>query len=178
MRMLGYLLIAISFLVCSFITVLNEVAVNWFWFVPFFLVGVIGVVVARVSSSREATSPEVVEMNISNLTSALENIVDNIRKLNKEKVKIDVYDLPQTIDDTFMDDLNTFVDARESIGDAYTLQDYADIMSHYAAGERYLNRVWSAAADGYLDESHTYIGRAQTQFEEANEKLKALAKGV
>jgi hypothetical protein len=47
-------------------------------------------------------------------------------------------------------------------------------MSHYAAGERYLNRVWSAAADGYIDESHTYIGRAQTQFEEANERLKAL----
>lgn len=176
MRLLGYLLIAISFLVCSFITVLNEEAVNWFWFIPFFLVGVVGVVIARVSSRREATSAEVVEMNIGSLTSALENIVSHIKQLNQEKESINVYDLPQRIDDTFMTDLNTFVDARESIGYAYTLQDYADIMSHYAAGERYLNRVWSAAADGYLEESHTYIARAQTQFEEANEKLKALAK--
>ncbi len=176
MRMLGYILIAISFLVCSFITVLNEETINWFLFIPFFLLGIVGVVIARVSSRRAATSTEVVKMNISSLIYALDNVVSNIQKLNQEKENIDVYDLPQRIDKTFMNDLNTFVDARESIGYAYTLQDYADIMSHYAAGERYLNRVWSAAADGYQDESHIYIDRAKSQFEEAKEKLKALGK--
>lgn len=174
MRYLGYMLITVSFLVCSYLTVLNEFAVNWGLFIPFLLVGVAGVAIARISTRREAESEDVVTKNIGSLRTSLENVVTNIRQLNKDKESIDVYDLPQQIDSIFLDDLNTFVDARESIGHAYTLQDYADIMSHYAAGERYLNRVWSAAADGYIDESHTYIGRAQTQFEEANERLKAL----
>jgi hypothetical protein len=174
MRYLGYVLITVSFLVCSYLTVLNEFAVNWGLFIPFLLVGVAGVAIARISTRREAESEDVVTKNIGSLRTSLENVVTNIRQLNKDKESIDVYDLPQQIDSIFLDDLNTFVDARESIGHAYTLQDYADIMSHYAAGERYLNRVWSAAADGYIDESHTYIGRAQTQFEEANERLKAL----
>ncbi len=174
MRLLGYIFIAIGFLVCSFITVLNEEAINWFWFIPFFLLGAVGVVMARISDRKAATSEDVVKLNISNLEGALENVVNNIKQLNQDKQSINVYDLPKRIDKTFLDDLNIFVDARKSIGYAYTLQDYADIMSHYAAGERYLNRVWSAAADGYIDESHTYIGRAQTQFEEANNKLKAL----
>ena len=174
MRYLGYILIAVSFLVCSYLTVLNEFAVNWGLFIPFLLVGVAGVAMARISTRREAESEDVVTKNIGSLRTSLENVVTNIRQLNKDKESINVYDLPQQIDSIFLDDLNTFVDARESIGHAYTLQDYADIMSHYAAGERYLNRVWSAAADGYIDESHTYIGRAQAQFEEANERLKAL----
>ncbi|MBD3276163.1 MAG: hypothetical protein GF372_12680 [Candidatus Marinimicrobia bacterium] len=174
MRYLGYVLITVSFLVCSYLTVLNEFAVNWVLFIPFLLVGVAGVAMARISTRREAESEDVVTKNIGSLRTSLENVVTNIRQLNEDKSNINVYDLPQQIDSIFLDDLNTFVDARESIGHAYTLQDYADIMSHYAAGERYLNRVWSAAADGYIDESHTYIGRAQTQFEEANERLKAL----
>jgi hypothetical protein len=40
-------------------------------------------------------------------------------------------------------------------------------MSHFAAGERYLNRVWSASADGYIDEVNTYLDKAQEQFVEA-----------
>ena len=44
-------------------------------------------------------------------------------------------------------------------------------MSDFAAGERYLNRVWSASADGYADEAMDYIDRARQQFEEARAKL-------
>ena len=51
---------------------------------------------------------------------------------------------------------------------------YADVMSHFAAAERYLNRVWSCAADGYIDEAHTYIGRARVQFLEALQRFEEL----
>ncbi len=61
------------------------------------------------------------------------------------------------IDELFPGDLNTFVEARETIPHVYGLQAYADVMSHFAAGERYLNRVWSASADGYVDEVRTYL---------------------
>ncbi len=75
------------------------------------------------------------------------------------------------IDELFSDDLTTFVEARESLTHIYSLQVYADVMSHFASGERYLNRVWSASADGYVDEITAYLDKAQTQFTEALDKV-------
>ena len=56
----------------------------------------------------------------------------------------------------------------ESIAIAFGLPLYASVMSHFAAGERYLNRVWSCSVDGYIDEAHAYISRAREQFEEGH----------
>ena len=44
-------------------------------------------------------------------------------------------------------------------------------MSSFAAGERYLNRVWSASADGYIDEVNTYIEKAREQFVDSLNKI-------
>jgi len=55
------------------------------------------------------------------------------------------------------------------------LQAYADVMSSFAAGERYLNRVWSASADGYIDEVNAYMEKAQAQFVESLAKIRDLA---
>jgi len=49
-------------------------------------------------------------------------------------------------------------------------------MSCFAAGERYLNRVWSASADGYVDEVNTYLDKAQSQFVESLQKVKNLCR--
>ena len=49
----------------------------------------------------------------------------------------------------------------------FGLQNYADVMSAFAAGERYINRVWSASTDGYIDEVRSYLDRATQQFREA-----------
>jgi hypothetical protein len=50
----------------------------------------------------------------------------------------------------------------------FGMQNYADVMSNFAAGERYINRVWSASTDGYVDEVNMYIDRALEQFREAH----------
>jgi hypothetical protein len=47
-------------------------------------------------------------------------------------------------------------------------------MSCFAAGERYLNRVWSASADGYVDEVNAYLDKAQAQFAESLDKVRRL----
>ena len=57
----------------------------------------------------------------------------------------------------------------------FGLQTYADIMSHFAAGERYINRVWSASADGYDEEAGDYLVKASQQFAIAQEQLLAAA---
>jgi hypothetical protein len=50
-------------------------------------------------------------------------------------------------------------------------------MNSFAAGERNLNRVWSASTDGYIDEAHDYIALAREQMVEALEKFRALESG-
>ena len=65
--------------------------------------------------------------------------------------------------------IGSHADARESMQHAFGIQAYADIMSAFAAGERYLNRVWSASADGYVDEVNAYLHKASEQFNEALE---------
>jgi hypothetical protein len=78
------------------------------------------------------------------------------------------------VDELFLEDLTSFVEARESIAHIYGLNAYGEVMSCFAAGERYLNRVWSASADGYIDEVNTYIDKAREQFVDSLEKMRRL----
>ena len=95
-------------------------------------------------------------------------------QLNAQKRSIDTYDVRHRIDELFTDDLTSFVEARQSIAQVHGLQAYADVMSYFAAGERYLNRVWSASADGYVDEVNDYLDKAQAQFVESLERIRQL----
>ncbi len=92
----------------------------------------------------------------------------------EEKHSINTYDVRHRIDELFVEDLNTFVQTRQSIAHTYGLAAYADVMSCFAAGERYLNRVWSASADGYIDEVNAYLDKAQVQFAESLERIRHL----
>jgi hypothetical protein len=111
------------------------------------------------------------------LEGSLDRIVEKAARLDTAKESLDVYEVRHKIDELFMEDLDIFVQARESIGHAHGLQAYADVMSHFATGERYLNRSWSASTDGYIEEVHTYIGRAREQFQQALELLRGLRIG-
>ena len=47
------------------------------------------------------------------------------------------------------------------------LQRFADVMGAFAAGERYINGVWSTSTDAYVDEVRNYLESATQQFREA-----------
>ncbi len=173
MKILGYLLITISFLMASYYSVIDVEVVPWSRVVPALVLGLIGVVVLQISGREQRKSVDKVRTNMGKLEESLTNIVANAEKLDAEKESIDPYEIRHRIDELFMEDLDTFVENRETIGDAYGLQAYANVMTHFATGERYLNRCWSASTDGYIDEVHTYLTRAKIQFEEALELLRA-----
>jgi hypothetical protein len=96
----------------------------------------------------------------------------NIEVLEKEKLGLHPNEFHDWIDRTFRVDLDTFVEARESIVHMHGLQAYARVMNEFAAGERYLNRVWSASVDGYVDEVLAYVTQACNQFKRAREELR------
>lgn len=174
MKALGYLLIVGGFLGGALVSVLETDVVLWVYYLLAVLFGGAGVLTVRLVTLRAAREEDKLAANIQNIRQSLARVVENITTLNREKESIDPYDLRHRIDDLFPEDLTTFVDARESIGHVYGLQSYADVMSIFAAGERYLNRVWSASADGYINECHTYLEKAREQFAAAQEKLTAL----
>ena len=167
----GFILTSAGFLGGAFLTSLDPSEVRWGLFVPCLLVGAIGVFLIKRHSRQHARSDEALASNRTHLEESLDRVLEQLRTLDRDKANIPPYELRFEIDHRFRSDLNRFVEARESMAHLYGLQAYADIMSAFAAGERYLNRVWSASADGYADEAMDYIGRARQQFEEARAKL-------
>ncbi|MBL8680913.1 MAG: hypothetical protein JNK05_17160 [Myxococcales bacterium] len=57
--------------------------------------------------------------------------------------------------------------AQEAIAAAHGFNAYAEIMTPFAAGERWLNRAWSAASDGHRGEATHSLDRAIEHIERA-----------
>ena len=166
-------MVVFGFVVAALASVVDENAIKWLWYIPALVIGVVGVVAIRVDIARHSKTEHHVASRIEAVDSSLEKIVANINKLNADKHSINTYDIRYRIDELFVNDLEMFVDARESIGHRYGLSTYGDVMSSFAAGERYLNRVWSASADGYIDEVNTYIEKAREQFTDCLTKIQS-----
>ena len=168
-------MVTVGFIAAALATVVDENVVRWLWYVPALIVGAAGVAGIKTDDARQNKTEHHVASRIETVEGSLERITNNIKKLNADKHSINTYDMRHRIDELFLGDLEMFVDARESIGHRYGLAAYGEVMSGFAAGERYLNRVWSASADGYIDEVNAYLEKAQTQFVESLAKIRDLA---
>ena len=156
-----------AFLVGAFISVLDPVEINWRWFVPVMVFGALALFLFKKAHRGEARDSARLSGNLQVLEASLGNILENLEKLNADSANLPVYEARFEIDRLLRKDLNDFANARESMQHVFGLQGYADVMSAFAAGERYINRVWSASTDGYVDEVHDYLERATRQFREA-----------
>ena len=172
MRTLGLALITVGFLGGALFAVLDR-EVRWGGFVPFLVAGVAGVILAQVAIRRAAREVTRVEADFQTLEVRLRRIVQDVTALDEAKATTDVYDLSGRIDQGLPTEILAFVDARRTLGTAWGPQVYADVMSHFAAGERYLNRVWSTSVDGYVDEAHASLSRAREEFALALETFEA-----
>jgi len=171
---IAYLLLVLGVIGGSFVAVLDVYAVNWWPFFAFALIGLIGVIMHRRAIHRQVSHGDHVHGNLTTLERSLENIVANLETMVAGKADLPPYEARFEIDRHFRHDLTNFAEARESMIHAFGMQNYADVMSGFAAGERYINRVWSASADGYVDEVNRYLDRALAQFREAREHFAQL----
>jgi hypothetical protein len=175
MKHIGYLLLAGGFVIAAYSTALDTVVTNWNLFVPAALAGMAGVYSIKRHARGEARSEQVLTANRAELNESLGNIVSNLQQLNEAGDSISTENLRAEIDSRLRDDLRRFADARESLIHLFGLQAYANVMSDFAAGERYVNRVWSASADGYDGEARRFLGKAEAQFRAANRQLETVA---
>jgi len=173
MKIVGYLLLIAGFLAAAYSTALDTQMTNWSYFVPAAIGAIAGVFILKRQSRGEARSEHVLTANRAELGDSLGNIIRGLEAIDSASQSLSATDLREAIDEKLRDDLRRFADARESLIHLYGLQTYADIMSDFAAGERYVNRIWSAAADDYDAEAWTYVGKALDRFREATGRLQA-----
>ena len=173
MKQLGYLLLIGGFLAGAYATALDVQHTRWTLFVPAALIAAAGLVQIKRGARGEATAEHVLTANKAELESSLRGIVTALESLKQRIGEMPVDALRLQIDADFRENLRRFADARESMVHLFGVQTYADIMSDFAAGERNLNRVWSASTDGYASEAHEYIDRAGQRFREAERQLQA-----
>ena len=170
MKGLGYVLLSAGFVVAAYATALDVENVGWTLFGAAALAALAGVFTIKGQARSLAQSHEVLETNRAELRESIDNVVRDLREIvGSDSLRGAA--LRDRIDTRLRPDLIRFVDARESMVHLFGLQVYADIMSHFAAGERYINRVWSSSADGYDHEAERYLGKAEERFADAQRQL-------
>ncbi len=175
MKRIGLALISAAFLAGAYLAVLDAVEVAWLPFLMVLVTGFVGVVILRRAQGVDANATERIASDTQTMQSSLARIVEEVGTLSAGLPNMSVYDLPPAIDKNVVPHLNLFVASRETLKHAYGLQAFAEIMTCYAGGERYLNRVWSCSVDGYVDEAAAYLPRSLEQFELAKAQLDGLA---
>ncbi len=176
MVVLGQVFISIGFLIGAVSASLDKEAVNWTYYAIGFGLGALGVALAWVGRRQYATHADTLSTNLDVIEENLQILAKLSKQLDEEKDDIYVYDMHVRIDELFPVPLDLFVQARESMIHAFSMNDYAELMNHFAAGERGINRVWSASVDGYIDEVKLILPKAAHHFQDAADIFTRLKK--
>jgi hypothetical protein len=174
MKKLGYVFVFVGFVAASLVSVTDVLQVNWMLFCGFLIISIIGIFFIRSSEKKETMQEEILSRNMTAVEESLVRIVDDV-KLIRSGIDLEKpQDVRHRIDERLLDHLGAFVESRKTIGHVYGLKAYGHVMNYFATAERCLNRVWSASADGYIDEITEYMERSEQQFEEALAALREL----
>ncbi len=182
MRIIGHFLLWVGFLTGALCTVLRtELADNiwmtipWLWYAPAVFVGVLGVIVLRSTAKTAESHSHKLESNLTILNNCITQLVKDVSALRAEQDKLIPEEIRDRIDEYCAPRFGEFADARSALVHEYGLQAYADVMTQFASAERFINRTWSAATDGYVDDVAESLKRAESHLLSAADLLKDLA---
>lgn len=173
MKAAGLLLLMASFLAAAFAAMIDARTVPWQWFLPAFIAGAVGVAMVRRAERQTRRSAALQSAHEGRSEECLGRVIQGLEAMLSGAQPVPPWEYRFEIDRRFREDLATFAESRYSLADLYGLAAFAEVMGAFAAGERYLNRVWSASADGYLDEARIYLERSLEQFRDAAHQLSA-----
>jgi hypothetical protein len=166
MRYLGQLLLWIGFLAGAFVSLSRLEqdgskwsTIPWVWYAVSMGVGIAGIMLLRVATRELDADDAKTDAEYSVIQQSLAKIAEIVERLCEEREHVPSQVL-RCIDDECVEPLADFADARQALVKRFGLAVYADVMTEFAAAERYVNRSWSAAADGYVDEVASSLKRA------------------
>ncbi len=106
-------------------------------------------------------------LSLEDLRNPLLGAFREIQSLQASREVINLKNLHERIDRVVNDYLYSFGINSSSMKSMFGISGYNSVMMHYALGERYVNRVWSASADGYQEEAFDYLEKSEPEFREA-----------
>jgi len=182
MNILGQALLWSGFLGASLATVwydgpLTESkwsSVPWPYYLGSMVLGILGVVLLRAHAAAHRESSHRVEAEFSTLTESLLKLLDGVGQLRDLCPSIPPRDVVQYIDDQLAEPFADFADSRNALIQRFGLQGFADVMTQFASAERFVNRAWSASADGYRDEAVASLNRAERHLQRADALMNEL----
>lgn len=126
--------------------------IPWDWYLGCVAVGTVGVFALRHDRSQRRSLSATSETSLESVRESLESVRGRIVELETGLDDSTCEEVLVSIDDRCVPVLAEFADGRGVILNRFGTAAYAEVMTEFASGERYLNRAWSAAADGYVDE--------------------------
>jgi len=166
-KKIGFLLLIGGFLVAAYLMTLDIVSVSWVMYSVAAFAAITAVVIIKRHERGTAKSAIVLSANRAELADSVQKIGSNLEDMTEKGDAITTVSLREVIDTRLRDDLRRFADAQETLIHLFGLQMYAALMRKFVAGERYVQRLWSASADGYDAKARTYLGKGTTQFRDA-----------
>jgi hypothetical protein len=99
-----------------------------------------------------------------NPVTSLEHMVWFVKQITPDKEN---WTVQEEIEKIQYYQITPFVDNRYQLADFLGVEDFATVFSYFAAGERHINRAWSAIVDGYEEECFNSLGIALQNFEDS-----------
>ena len=165
-RLTGRIFLGIGFLIAAFVSVINLEQANkwqtipWTVYIPALAVGFAGIAISKKTPAGNGATGD------GNSSLAYEMVSNQVVELLKllGEAKKERHRLPQDtlqwIEGNCTERFAAFANSRQAIMQRFDLKIYADVMTEFASAERSINRAWSAAADGYIDEINLCIDRS------------------
>lgn len=180
-RIVGNVLLWVGFLSASFWSVSRlEVAeakwstIPWHWYGLSMLVGIAGAALLQIARRQSRTDESRTVAEFSVLQQSLQQLHEIVGQLAAAESRRPE-EVLRIIDQQCTKPFHEFAEARMALARRFGLPKYAEIMTQFASAERYVNRSWSAAADGYVDEVDAALRRATQHLQEAQRLLKLAA---
>ncbi|MGB0759351.1 MAG: hypothetical protein ACPGPS_07435 [Rubripirellula sp.] len=146
--------------------------IPWLWYLLSVSGGVVGVILLRVAAAKDKQDDGVTEFEYSTVQRSLEEVSNVVVRLCSQAVS-DPRVVVSVIDNECVEPLADFANARQALEKRFGMTIYADVMTEFASAERFLNRAWSAAADGYVDEVEDCLDRANSHLASTREIIGA-----
>jgi len=173
---IGHVLLWSGFLVAAYSSVAHREledkwsTIPWLWYLIALAVGFVGVVLVRRSKKHDDSDEAKTEAEYSLVRRSLDSVSALVERLNDNGYRT-LGEVLHCIDHECAEPLSDFAESRQALVKRFGLKVYADVMTEFASAERLINRSWSAAADGYVDEVASSLRQADQHLRRARELL-------
>lgn len=138
-----------------------------------FIIG-IGITLLGVLMKRSKLDPEALaeeKLEVAKLADSLQSLESTVETLTSRVDDMDAASIHRELDPMLSGPVYAIAEGRNSIRSAHGVRVFASVMDAFSRGERKLNRTWSAAVDGYVDEARKSLHAALPALREAREAL-------